>query len=163
MPLELRFKATPDPMKYFAGIKDIARQLHDFREPFRQLVPVVGSEMARTIRERGAPIGAPSWPAHSPATIRRYGAGQHALLQRRGRLLREVYRSGKRRLSKTEFRYGPNKKYQFVQQFGSGKRGIPARPFIGLTEPMIAIATALMDQHVARILAAAWTRIGSAR
>jgi hypothetical protein len=160
MPFELRFKATPDPMKFFDGIQDIKRQLQDSRAVWRQLEPVIGSEMARSVREQGAPIGAPTWEPHSPATIARYGAKQHAMLQNKGKLLRDVYRGGRQSLTKGQMRWGPKKREQFVQQFGSEKRGIPSRQFVGLTEPMNTSAVALMDLHHARIIAAASAKIG---
>lgn len=160
MPLQLKFNVSPDPMRFFDGIQSIKAQLRDFREPFRQLVPIFGSELARSLREGGKPIGAPAWAPHSKASVQRFGAKQHALLINRGRLLRELYKSGKQKLTKSVLRYGPKRQGYFVQQFGSKKRGIPARQYVGMTEPMSNAALALMEMHHARIIAQASARIG---
>lgn len=155
----LRFKLTPSPLKFFDGIQSIKTKLRDFRKVWKQLLPIFGSEMARTIREAGSPVGA-TWAPHSPASITRFGAKQHALLQNKGRLLRTVYRDGKQKLTKNVLRYGPKRRSDFVQHFGSQKRKIPSRPFVALTQPMSNAARALMDQQVARILAEASAMIG---
>lgn len=111
-----------------------ARKLEDLTDYWKRIGEYV---VKRTINERFSKEQAPDgtkWQSLSPARIKqrmkRHKRGNMKILADTGELRRSV----KYEAYKNYVRIGSNLKYAPVHQFGSEKRNIPARPYLGLIE-----------------------------
>lgn len=158
MPVQIAFHVDPSPKQIARELGSLSRSFSDWKPAWRALLPILADEMRATLEGEGVPIGA-RWPELDPETLKRRtragirGQGRMAL-QSTGRLLATVSSpsAGLRRMTGTQLRFGPNERYQFVQHFGSKRRGIPARPFIGWTPRGERAAIDAMDQRARALL-----------
>lgn len=152
-----RIEIDPSPKKLASLFGDrVPKLMKDYRPAWRQLLPVLAQEMSKTIESEGKNLGVRWAPLKRGTVARKKRAGQSgAALQGTGRLLAQVSSKtkGKVSLTRTKVVFGPNKdSYKFIQNFGSRRRGLPARQYIGLTRNMRESALNFMDDLVGQRL-----------
>ena len=140
----------------------LASDLRDWRAAWRAILPRLAAGLQAVWFSAGAELGE-RWPELKPETVRRKereGRGRSMLLYTE-RLLRTISSPtrGKRSLTKKRVAFGPKDRYAFVQHYGSKERGIPPRPFIGITKTMEGDITTLMDAHARAVIAKAEQKI----
>ena len=104
----------------------------DMRSAMREAAGHLADSVADSFDRQAEPAGAP-WRPLLPKTVRarqrqRYGAGP--ILERSGGLALSILADH----DKTSAVAGTNLIYAATHHFGDGRRGIPARPFLGLTD-----------------------------
>lgn len=127
----------------------------------RQMMDAIGHEVEtqtkrRIAEEKTSPKGE-AWPAWSE----RYAATRHAgqsLLQNEGHLLDSITHVVE--LTGKDVEIGSNLVYARIQQFGGagvGKPGLPARPYLGVSEEnrmdIHSVASHWLDHHLGTVLA----------
>lgn len=138
-----------------ADLLEASKGLKDYRKAWRRLVPFVALEIRTLIVTQGRSAGI-HWPALKQATLRRRRRGRgsdRAALQMTGKLIRNVgTRRAKKTLSRKGVSFSARQRYEFVQHFGSKRRGIPARPFLVLTPRSVQHAQKLVLEQVDDVL-----------
>ena len=104
----------------------------DMRAAMREVAGHLADSVADSFDREATPEGAP-WKPLKPKTVRerqrrRYAAGP--ILERSGDLARSILADH----DKTSAVAGTNLIYAATHHFGDASRGIPARPFLGLTD-----------------------------
>ena len=129
------------------GLQRLARQGADMRDAFGD----IGEELLNSTRRRfeleQAPDGT-SWPALDPAYRRRKDRNADKILQYQGFLFGTLdYRPDTDHVA-----VGSPLIYAATHQFGDEERGIPARPFLGLSEDDREQVVDILQRHLRRAL-----------
>jgi len=132
-----------------------ALKLKDWRPAWKRLLPHLADGLRDNINSQGGRLGR-SWAPLTMAWRRRkqrLGKGRAPLVFS-GKLLSLVSspRRGKRSLTKKRLKFGPNKKYQFVQHFGDKRGNLPEREYIAWNTKMDKRRQQIMDQHMVKAL-----------
>ena len=104
----------------------------DLGAAMREIAGHLSDSVAEAFAQEAAPEGAP-WAPLKPATVRdrrrrRYGEGP--ILERSGTLAGSILAES----DKESAVAGTNLIYAATHHFGDPRRGIPARPYLGVTE-----------------------------
>jgi len=137
----------------FDGIADQFAAI-DYTDPLNETLPKLEKAHQEFFDNEAGPTGA--WPALAPSTVRRKGHG--IVLLESGKLtqslggrsadsIREVFRDGAN--NQHALIFGTSVEYSIFHQ--QGTKRIPARPHVGITEP-------LLDQTAGEV--ADWTVAG---
>ena len=138
------------------GLEHVKRLLNVQAEKLEDLTDYwdsVGKYMEKkTIQERFEKEQAPDgtkWKPLSPARIKqrlkRHKRGNMKILSDTGELRRIHYEAGKNYVQ-----IGTNVKYAKVHQFGSKKKNIPARPFLGVNEYELRHIKGMLTSYIKR-------------
>ena len=130
-----------DDAELRAGLKQLAARIGDLTPFFRD----VGEDLLNSTRERfgtqTSPAGVP-WEALSPAYRKRKRKNRDKILTLDGSLRGTLTYA----IAPNELRIGSPLIYGATHQFGRPEAGIPARPFLGLSDAdREAILDALRD------------------
>lgn len=159
MSASFSFRTQPPFRRLAKQLGEAGRELNDWRPAWRAFIPLVGPEMAATLRSRGAAIGE-TWPALSPAyAARKAAAGQgRAIGFLTGRMAAELSDGVARRsVTRRRLRWGPKLPRAYVFHHGHGQdQDANARPFLAYTARLRArldeILTARADAVLARAM-----------
>lgn len=153
----LKVSLAPSVKTIHAAMKELDGDLGDWKSVWRQMIPICAAETSRNITSKGSNLGV-NWPALSQATLRKKSrSGERAALVASGRLLRIMgSNKGKRSITKRKMAFGTpgSDRYMYVQHFGSKKRRIPARNYLGITPRIEKSAEKLMQRHANAVLRA---------
>lgn len=152
------FEWSVDPTSI--GLALQRARLVDLRPAWREVANVIASDQRSTFASRGGNIGE-TWPALSAEAMARKArsSGGSADLVLNGELLAQVgsATAGVRSATATFLKFGSNLKHGAVQHYGSPARGIPARPFMRLSDgaqaQIKAIIARAVEAEVARLAA----------
>jgi phage gpG-like protein len=156
MPAPLRLRSTSDGAASAAALRQLGRQVADFRPAWQEARGPLAQGLARNLDSQGGALGV-RWPPRVTRSSR-------PPLVRTGRLRATIGSAtlGTRTLTSRRLVLGPDQRYQFVQHYGSEKRRIPARPFLGWTEAMVRAVEDAVGRHVERQLETARRALGGA-
>ena len=139
-----------------SGLEHVKRLLNVQAEKLEDLTEYwdsVGKYMEKkTIQERFEKEQAPDgtkWQPLSPARVKqrlkKHKKGDFKILSDTGELRRIHYEAGK-----DYMQIGTNVKYAKVHQYGSKKKNIPARPFLGVNEYELRHIKGMLTSYVKR-------------
>lgn len=158
----------PSPEQVQAAIKQLGKDLTDWRPAWVQIAPIIRSGIVDTIKGRGSPIGA-SWPGHERKYLRRKlkQGFSRAELYRTGRLVASILSEAGATMTKLALKVGTSLPYARAMQFGytrtGAKGGIGKRPFMGLTPAMRDRSAQYMSQRARELVDMAASNMQPAR
>lgn len=149
---------SPSPALLAKAFGLAAEDFSDWRAAWQMLAPALAQGLRSNIESRGGAISE-SWPGPDPAYVRRkarQGFGRADLVYL-GIMVRQVTSAtgGILALTKRSIRFGTRVTQARAVNFGSSKRGIRARRFMGwnpqMTAAADAAATALAKTNLAKL------------
>lgn len=148
---KISIKIVPAPEEVARRIGIAWRKFSDFRPVFEELYPQVVDSLREVVRSAGGDIGA-LWPALLESTVRRKnrdtpGGGPLVGL---GNLMLRI--GDRKSISRMRLRVAPRDRYAYVQNFGSPKHRMPARPFIGISPVIHQIAINLIGSYAGTMM-----------
>lgn len=171
---------TPGPKALGKAFESLADRLTNYRPVWAKVTPLIVEGMRQNVEQQGAPLGR-KWRPLTQSTIERkgrwrkntkrrsnrigpdrrdFGSVSPPLVGRSGALLRGVTRP-KVRLGEYQLLVWPgNKRYFFVQHFGSPTHKMPARPYIAMSRATSRSARVMIEEFVRREVASLVADLG---
>lgn len=171
---------TPGPKAMGKAFEALADRLTNYRPVWAKVTPLIVENLRQNVVQQGAPLGE-RWKPLTQSTLERkgrwrkrtgrrsnrigpdrrdFGAVAPPLVGRSGALLRGVTRP-KVRLGEYQLLIWPgNRRYFFVQHFGSPTHKMPARPFIAMSRATTRSARVMIEEYVRREVASMLSDLG---
>ena len=126
-------------------LNELARRLEDPTDAFADIGEYVVEQTDKRIRAGVSPDGTP-WPPLTEATRRSKKKNKDKPLLLTGALFDSIHAE----TGRTGVVVGSDRKYAATHQFGRPAAGIPARPFLGLSDADIAEIERIISDHLDR-------------
>lgn len=139
--------------QYAAILEEVQDRLAelDWDRIYAAIALILEGATKENFDNEAAPDGTPWEPLKHP---RRRSTGQDKILQDTGLLKASLSAQGQYHIQRHDgraFEWGTNLDYAATHQFGDPDRNIPARPFVGLNDEVLAEIEELLIDEIQRV------------